>query len=219
MIEMNIRRFEKLEYQASEAMNTLCANLSIAGGDIRKILVTSCHPREGKSFVSINLMRSMAGLGLKVILIDADIRASTLRLAYDIEIKTDQGKYLGLSGYLSGLCNADAIVGTTNIPGADMILPGQIMQNSFPLFNSPRLKTLLDELASRYDVVLIDTPPVGTIIDAVKIAVHCNGALFVVESGGVTVSEIKSAAAQIEKTGCPIMGYVLNKAEPTDYRK
>ena len=57
MIEMNIRHFESLEYQVSEAMNTLCANLSIAGGDIRKILITSCHPREGKSFVSINCSR------------------------------------------------------------------------------------------------------------------------------------------------------------------
>ena len=219
MIKISIRHLEKLEYRVQETMNSLCANLSFIGGDIRKILITSCYPQEGKSFVSIHLMQSMAATGLKVILVDADIRASALEHTYGIEVITDLGKYQGLSGYLSGLCGIDAVIGNTNMPGADMILSGPKVKNSFPLFNSPRLKALLDELASRYDVVLIDTPPIGTIIDAAKIAVQCNGALFIVESGRVTVNELKNAAAQIEKTGCPIIGYVLNKAIDNHYNK
>ena len=57
MPSFEIKRFGQLEYQAKEAVNTLCTNLSFAGGDIKKIMITSCHPQEGKSFISMNLMR------------------------------------------------------------------------------------------------------------------------------------------------------------------
>ena len=213
MIDMDIRHFGALEYQLSEAMNTLCTNLSLAGGDIRKILITSCHPQEGKSFIAMNLMRAMAGVGKKVVLVDADIRASLLQRTYDIQLRGTDKKYLGLCGYLSGLCDIEDIVGRTNIQGAHMILSGRVVMNSFPLFNSPRLEELLNRLAAEYDIVLVDAPPVGTIIDAAKVAMQCDGALFVVESGGISVGELKSSSAQIEKTGCPILGYVLNKAD------
>ena len=212
MIEMNIRRMGELEYPAVEAINTLCTNLSFAGGDIKKIMITSCHPQEGKSFVAMNLMRAMAGLGLKVILVDADIRASALQGTYGIEVLSDnKNKYLGLCGYLTGRCTADDIVAQTNIDCASLILSGRTVINSLPLFNSPKLKTLLDQLACEYDIVLIDAPPVGTIIDAAKIARVCDSTLFVVQCGAVSVDELKDSVSQIEKSGCPVMGYVLNK--------
>ena len=218
MTEAIIQNFEDLEYQQSEAMNTLCTNLSLAGGDIKKILITSCHPQEGKSFISMNLLRSMAGLGMKVLLIDADLRASILQQKYSIEISSAQ-KYKGLCGYLSGVCSIDDIIGKTNIPGADIILAGKTVLNALPLINSPRLGELLETVTPNYDLVLIDAPPVGAIIDAAKLAVQCDGALFVVHSGEVSVGELKSATAQIEKTGCPIMGYVLNKVRLRNHGK
>lgn len=218
MTTMSINHLENLDFQGAEAINKLCANLSIAGGDIRKILITSCYPNEGKSFVSIHLFRAMAELGKKIILVDADVRASTLQRSYDIEVG-GVNEYLGLSGLLSGLCGIDDVIGHTDIPGADMILPGKTVMNSFPLFNSFRLEELLDELGKRYDLVLIDTPPIGTIIDTAKISKFCNAALFVVQSGAVTVSMLKKSTAQIEKTGCPIMGYVMNKIDKKDYAK
>ena len=183
MTTMSINHLENLDFQGAEAINKLCANLSIAGGDIRKILITSCYPNEGKSFVSIHLFRAMAELGKKIILVDADVRASTLQRSYDIEVG-GANEYLGLSGLLSGLCGIDDVIGHTDIPGADMILPGKTVMNSFPLFNSFRLEELLDELGKRYDLVLIDTPPIGTIIDTAKISKFCNAALFVVGKTG-----------------------------------
>lgn len=218
MITMDIRHFPPLEYQQAEAMNTLCTNLSLTGGDIRKILITSCRPQEGKSFVAMNLMRAMAALGLKVILVDADIRASILQRTYSIDVHSGS-HYIGLCGYLSGLCSIEDVIAKTNIDGADMILSGRTVMNSFPLLNSPRLATLLNHLASAYDLVLVDAPPVGTIIDAAKIATQCDRTLFVVESGGITASELKSSSYQIEKMGCPILGYVLNKIDTRNYKK
>ncbi|MBR3928527.1 MAG: CpsD/CapB family tyrosine-protein kinase [Clostridia bacterium] len=209
---MKVTRFESLAYQANEALNTLCTNLFFAGGDIKKVMLTSCHPQEGKSFVTMNLMRSLANLGMKVVLVDADIRASALQGVYGVQVKTQDGQpYSGLTSYLAGRCKADDIIGQTDIENACMILSGRNVINSLPLLNSNRLENLLNSLSEQFDVVLVDAPPVGTIIDAAKIARVCDGTLFVVESGGTSYHELRMAMQQIEKTGCPILGSVLNK--------
>jgi len=219
MPSFEIVNFQSLDYQAKEAINTLCTNLSFAGGDIKKIMVTSTHPQEGKSFVSINLMRSFASLGMRVVLVDADIRASQLQKAYDIRIGNPgvDGRYPGLSRYLAGRCSVEEIIGKTNIPNAWMILAGSTVSNSLPLFNGPRLKNLLNALAERFDIVLVDAPPVGTIIDAAKVATVCDGTLFVVQSNAVSRSHLSSSLRQIEKTGCPVLGTVLNQYDDRVY--
>lgn len=217
---MDITRFGELDYQAAEAVNTLCANLSFLGGDFKKIMITSCHPQEGKSFISMNLMRSIAALGLRVVLVDADIRASALQGTYGINVHMPSDKkYMGLSGYLVGRSRIDDIVGKTSIPGAYMILAGRNVTKSLPLFNSPRMGQLLESLSRSFDVVLVDTPPVGTLIDAAQIATLCNGTLFVVRSENTGAGELASAIEQIEKTGCPIMGYVLNRSHEKSHSK
>lgn len=209
---MEIRRFPTPEYPIANAMNTLCTNLSFANG-IKKIMITSCHPQEGKSYIAMQLLRSMAtGLGVHAILVDADIRASALRGTYGVKI-TEKRAYAGLSGYLSGACEIEDIIGKTDISGADLILSGKTVINSLPLYNSPRMERLLNRLASDYDAVIVDAPPVGTIVDAAKIAALCDGTIFVVGSGDTRARKLKEAAAQIEKAGCPIIGYVLNKAK------
>lgn len=219
MPAFEIRCFSTLEYQAKEALNTLSTNLSFAGGDIKKIMVTSCHPQEGKSFVSMNLMRSFAEQGMRVVLIDADIRASMLQLRYDIQISglREGERYPGLTRYLAGRCGVDDVLARTNIPNAWMILAGSTVKNSLPFFNTPRLKNLLDALSQRFDVILIDVPPIGTIIDAAKIAPLCDGTLVVVQSNAISHSHLTNALRQIEKTGCPLLGTVLNQFDNRTY--
>lgn len=75
-----ITRFPPLSYAGREAINTLCTNLSFAGEAVKKIMLTSCHPNEGKSFVSMNLMRSLAQNGKSVVLVDTDLRKSVLEI-------------------------------------------------------------------------------------------------------------------------------------------
>lgn len=214
MIEMVLQRLGDLEYSASEAINTLAANLFFVGGNMKSILVTSCQPQEGKSFVAVNLMRTMASLGFRVVLLDADIRASALQGSCGIEIQmSGSRKYKGLTGYLFGQCEIEDILAETNIPGAHMVLAGRTVMNSLPLLNTERLGTLLNELSAKYDLVLIDAPPVGAIIDAAMIATLCDGVLFVVQAGADTVAELREASTQIEKSGRPVIGYVINKFE------
>lgn len=210
VVEMNIHRLGKLEYQAAEAIKTLATNLSFSGDGVRKLLITSCHTEEGKSFVSINLMRAMASQGMRVALVDADIRTSALQDMYGIDIgMPDNQRYKGLTGYLAGQCEMDEIIAQTNIPGACMILAGSTVSNSLRLFNTQRMAILLDSLSKSFDIVLVDVPPVHA--DAARLASLCDGVLFVVRAGVNSVSELKEAAARIEKSGCSIVGYVMNR--------
>lgn len=218
MVKMNIRRFGRLEYKANEAFNTLCTNLLLSGVDVKKIMVTSVHPSNGKTFIAMNLMRSLAQQGKKVVMVDADIRASVIKGTYDVRIATEDGnKYPGLTKYLANGCSVSDILGETNIPNAWMILAGRNVMNSMSLLSSPRLKTLFDELSEQFDVVIVDAAPAGTIIDAVKISESCDGTLVVVESGEVSRQELKETIAQLEKTNCPILGMVLNKFDERKY--
>lgn len=213
VLNFEIRNFEPLEYQVHEAFNTLCTNLSFAGDDCKSIMLTSCFPSEGKSFVAMNMMRTFAQLGLRVVLVDCDLRASQLQSRYKIQTESDQAdfRYPGLTRYLAGRCTLEELLGKTNIANAWMILAGRSVNNSLPLLNTSRLKKLLETLSQRFDIVLVDAPPIGTIIDAAKIAPACDGTLFIMESGLVSRSKFFSALRQIERTGCRFLGTVLNQ--------
>ena len=208
MKHLELTRFPALGYGGKEALNALCTNLSFAGEGIRKIMVTSCQPSEGKSYISMNLMRTFAKLGMRVVLVDADLRRSVLTAQYGIKSET-RGTH-GMTHYLAGKCEMQDILYETNIPGAYMVPVGRDVANSLPLLRTPRFSRLLDEMAARFDIVLVDAPPVGVIIDAAEIAKSCDGTLFVVGYNRVRHRELQAAKEQIERTGCAIIGSVLN---------
>ena len=89
MLQAQIKANLDLNYAASEAVNTVCSNLSFAGKNIRKIVVTSCEPNDGKSFVSMHIAVNMARRGKRVLLIDADLRLSVLVSHYQIWLEGD----------------------------------------------------------------------------------------------------------------------------------
>ena len=102
MNNLTIGRFPALSYAGSEAINTLCTNLSFSGENVRKIMLTSCHASEGKSFVSMNVMRTLAKLGRTVALVDADIRRSMINATFGLQFDPDSTKQ-GLSHLLAGM--------------------------------------------------------------------------------------------------------------------
>ena len=101
MNELNISRFPSLSYACTEAINTLCTNLSFSGVDVKKIMITSCHSGEGKSYLAMNIMRTMAKLGKTVALVDADLRRSSLTSSFGLQFRSSDQK-LGLAHYLAG---------------------------------------------------------------------------------------------------------------------
>ena len=216
MNSLKIGRFPRLDYAGGEAINTLCTNLAFTGENVKKIMVTSCHAAEGKSHLSMNMMRTLAKLGKSVVLVDMDLRRSVIDARFDLQY-ADLENRPGLAHLLAGRAEAERVIYQTNIPGAYMIPVGREVSNPLPLLNSERLGKLLDMLAQQADYVIVDAPPVGLVIDAAQIAKSCDGTLIVVGYNSVHRQELIHAKEQIEQTGCPILGAVLNQVEYDDY--
>ena len=211
MNRIQITNFPKLDYACNEAMNTLCTNLFYCGDNIRSVLITSRHEQEGKSSVAINMMRTIASCGKRVVLVDADLRRSVLASRY--KFAYSQSENFGLAEYLAGMCPLKQIVYATNLENAFIVPAGREVMNSLQLLSSPRYEQMIDKLSEIFDVVLVDTPPAGVIVDAVEIAKYCDGALLVVASNKGRKQEIDEVAKNIRKTGCKVLGAVLNNVD------
>lgn len=216
MNQINIRRFPSLNYACNEAINTLCTNLSFSGEGNRKIMVTSSHASEGKSFISMNIMRSIAKLGKTVVLVDADLRRSAIAAKYGFQFQ-DSTKKQGLSHLLAGMAKEDQVIYKTDLPGAYVVPVGRKVIDSLSLLASSRFEHLLNRLAEEYDYVIVDAPPVGALIDAAEIAKSCDGVLVVVSYNDVRRQELINVKEQLEQTGCPVLGAVLNRVEFEGY--
>lgn len=212
MNSLTISRFPPLSYPCSEAVNMLCTNLSFSGENVKRIMITSCHASEGKSYLSMNIMRTMAKLGRRVVMVDCDLRRSSIVQYYGIQFP-DGTEPLGLSHLLAGMAEENDVIYETDIPGAFLVPAGRNVSNSLPLLNSARFPLLMRHLGEQFDYTIIDVPPVGMVIDAAQIAKYCDGTLLVVGYNTVRRQEIADVKAQIDQTGCPILGTVINMTE------
>ena len=164
MKSLTISRFPELSYASAEAVNTLCTNLSFSGEGIRRIMITSCHASEGKSFLTMNIMRTMAKLGRRVVLVDADLRRSVIARNYGVQFSGRENP--GLTHLLAGMAKEEDVVYSPDIPGAYMVPVGKTVSSSLSLLNSNKLDNLLSHLAKEFDYVFVDAPPIGALIDA-----------------------------------------------------
>ena len=215
MNKLTIKNFPPLSFACSEAVNTLCTNLSFTGENVKKIMLTSCHSVEGKSFLAMNIMRTFAKLGRSVVLVDADLRRSMIESHYSLQFDRDHAP--GLAHYLAGMVREEEVIYETNLSGAYMVPVGREVSNSLSLLVSPRFNELLKSLSKSADYVIVDAPPVGTIIDAAEISKSCDGSLIVVGYDAVRRQELVTVKEQLEQTGCPILGTVLNMVKFDDY--
>lgn len=194
-------------YFYKEALKTLRANLLFSGKSNKVILVTSCHENEGKSDISFHLSVELANAGKKVLLIDTDMRKSVYVRKYSIEERTN-----GLSQYLSGqIDDVTSIVYRTNYPGLQMILAGPSAPNPSEILGDTSFSNLLKAARNSYDYVVVDTPPLGDIIDAAVVGQSCDGAVLVIETGAVSYRVAQRVKEQLETAGCKVLGAVLNK--------
>ena len=196
-------------YEISEAFKTLRTNILFSGSDIKTIAITSSGPNEGKSFVSLELSKSLAEAGKKVLLVDADLRKSVLA-----EKLVNETELLGLSHYLSGQSEADQIVYETQYPNFYMVFAGPYPPNPVELVGSRRFKEILEYYRSIFDYIIIDTPPLALVIDAAVIASQCDGVILNVAANHASPRTLQGIKAQLVRSGCHIIGAVLNMAEP-----
>ena len=208
----------EMPYDVNEAMKLLRTNLQFCGKDKKVIMITSTLADEGKSTVSINLCRSLAQLGSRVILLDADMRKSVLADRY-----TKEKNLPGLSHLLSARSGLEDVLMETDMENFHMILAGRVPPNPAELLSSARMQKLIEICREEYDYVIVDCPPINLVVDAAIVAPLCDGIVMVVSSGNVPYRLAQGALDQLQATGCPVLGAVLNmvdqKNEKYYYRK
>lgn len=209
-MDMNVTMKDpkKSDYYYEESIKTLRTNIQFSSKQVKTILLTSCYQNEGKSDIAFTLSVEMGKAGKKVLLIDADIRKSTFIRRYGIK-----GEVKGLSQYLSGQIDAGNIIYKTNYENVDMIFSGPVAPNPSELLGEKYFKQLLETKREEYDYIFIDTPPSASLIDATVVAQNCDGGILVIESEAVSYKVAQKVKAQIERSGCHILGAVLNKVD------
>lgn len=208
MDKLELTDAKELTNQEKEVYRTLRTNLEFTGVENRVIAVTSCGPDEGKSTVSYNLGRTLASAGKTTLYIDADMRKSILANRHQI-----QGIEKGLSHYLSGQADMTEVVYSTNKKNFFMLPCGLFPVNPTELLGNGRLDKLLEGLKKTFDYIIIDTPPLGSVIDSAVIADECDGSIIVMESGAISYRFAQEVKEQLEKCDCPILGVILNKVD------
>lgn len=209
-LKVELNREMKDDYGYKEAIKTLRTNIQFCGSSIRCIMMTSSMPDEGKSDVSMALAQSFAQIGRKTLIIDADIRKSILVARYRLEAEVN-----GLSQYLSGQKTLEEILYYTSDDNLDVIFAGPYSPNPVELLEEDLLGQMIEVARAYYDYIIIDTPPMAELIDGAIVARHCDGAVLVIESGAVSYRLEQRVKNQIEKSGCRILGAVLNKVDTT----
>lgn len=189
-----------------EAIRTLRTNILFSDIDhnISKLVITSSVPDEGKSTIAIELSRSLAQNGAKVILMGCDLRNPSIGEYMGNEIN------LGITNILMKKVTIEnSIIKDEKEDSLDILLSGPIPPNPSELISSNAMKNLIAELDEIYDYVIIDTPPVGIITDAAILSTVADGVLLIVRTEKTKKDVIRNAIGNIKKVNGKILGTVL----------
>jgi capsular exopolysaccharide synthesis family protein len=200
--------------QMSEAFRALRTALLLSQADHppQVILVTSALPREGKTTAAANLAVTLAQLGDRTLLIDADLRKPGVGRLLNL----GSGKYAGLSSYLAGVSSLDLVtIQHPAIPNLSAIPTGPLPPNPADLLSSHKLTDAIAELRTKFKFIVIDSPPIMAATDAVILSVKADGVLLVVRSGETPKEAFTRTRDLLLSVKCHILGVVLNAVDST----
>lgn len=191
----------------SESIRTLRTSLVLTDLDSpRKIvLVTSSVPGEGKSSIASNLAFSVAHIE-KVLLIDADLRRPTMARNFDFPVGTP-----GLANLIAGTAKLDECIRT--VGNVDMMPAGMVPPNPQELLSSARLTNILELLKTRYQRIIIDSPPTMAVSDSKLLATSCDALIYVVRAEHTSIPLVQKGMGQLLQNNAPITGVVLNQVD------
>lgn len=198
----------------SEGFRNLRTGIAFAGAihKARTIVITSALPREGKSVVAANLAIVMAQAGERVILVDANMRAPVQHDLFGLPGASGLSTlYLGDEHTLRAA--ALSLLQPTPIPYLRLLDAGQIAPNPAELLASTRTAAIVETLAEQADIVIIDTPAMGLLTDAVILASHADGTVLVAGARATRRDLVKAALGRLSAVNARVLGVVLNKAD------
>jgi capsular exopolysaccharide synthesis family protein len=175
------------------------------------VLVASTMADEGKSTIANNLAYSLALLE-RVLLIDADMRRSSLSLNFDFPADSP-----GLANVLAGTARLEDCIRT--VGNLDMLPAGKLAPPPLDLLSSPCLAPLLEALKSRYQRIIIDSPPAQMVSDALLLAKHSDAVIYVIKAESTPVSQVQKCLAILQQSHAPVFGVVLNQVDLRKARK
>lgn len=204
---INLIAHNDLKNPATEAYRVIRTSIQFAqaGKELKTLAVTSCIPNDGKSMTAANLAVVLTQAGKSVLLIDCDMRNPTVHKNFNLSNK------VGLSSCISmGTALSDAVQ-KTSIEGLYALTGGVIPPNPSELLGSEQMKNVLQRAKEQYDYVLIDTPPVMPVTDALIVSRFVDGMILVIASAEIKVEMARDVKNQLQHAGANILGVVLNK--------
>jgi capsular exopolysaccharide synthesis family protein len=189
-----------------ESYRSVCSSLILSRpeGPPKTILISSALPKEGKTTSATAIGATLAELGAKTILVDADLRNPCLSRSFGMV----QGP--GLSTYLSGGSVNIVPTGQNNL----VLLPaGPAAPNPMALFSSARMSELIHELSKQYEFVVLDGPPILGLADSVVLASQADGVVLVTRAGKTPRSLLRQSVAQLKRTGAVVLGAAVTQIE------
>lgn len=204
---LNLIAHNDLKNPATEAYRVIRTSIQFAqaGKELKTLAVTSCMPNEGKSITVANLAVVLTQAGKSVLLLDCDMRNPSVHKNFNLSNK------VGLSSCISmGTALSDAVQ-KTSIEGLYALTGGVIPPNPSELLGSEQMKNVLQRAKEQYDYVLIDTPPVMPVTDALIVSRFVDGMILVIASAEVKVEMARDVKNQLVNAGANILGVVLNK--------
>lgn len=201
--------FKQPKSLIAECTRAIRTNLLFMSPDkpFKRMLVTSSGPQEGKSTTVINLGVTMAQSGSRVLIIDTDMRRPRLHKAFGVP------NDVGVSSLVVGEGKLDDAIKSTEVPGLFVLPCGPVPPNPAELLHTRAFSELLDQLGEKFDKVLLDSPPVGAVADAVVLATKVDGVVMVLKAG-VTHREVAIRTVRaLRDVKAPIFGAVLNDVD------
>ncbi|WP_370317357.1 polysaccharide biosynthesis tyrosine autokinase [Pseudoalteromonas sp.] len=189
-----------------EALRSLRTSLHFAMMEAKNniIAISGPSPGVGKSFISVNLATVLAQSSKKVLIIDADMRKGYLQTQFGM--KWDDG----LSDLLSGRLNLEQVTKKSQVEGLDVITRGQIPPNPSELLMHSNFSKMVEEVSGKYDIVIVDTPPILAVTDPAIVSAHAGSTLLVTRFGQNHLREIELTRNRFEQNGIDVKGVVFN---------
>jgi len=202
----NLAVLDKPRSYLAESFRALRSNLNYftEGKDKKVILITSSISGEGKTFTSINMSIVMAFTGKRVVLIGGDMRKSEITKDFEVSNK------MGLSLYLSAQATVEQIILKTKVENLDFIPPGPTPPNPAELYLNPRINDLFTKLLETYDYVMVDSPPVGLVSDALALIPIVDHVLFVARQNYTPLTAISQLQFMVDQGQVQHVSIVLN---------
>lgn len=190
----------------AEAFRTLRTNIQFLSAEkpLRSLVFTSSSPSEGKTTISANIAASIAQMGQRVVLIDADLRRPYLHKLFELSA------FPGLSNYLVGKAELQMILKKTSVPNLQVISSGVLPPMPAELLASGKMQALLQELKTQFEMVILDAPPAIAYTDASLVSKIADGVIVVIACGQTKREQARAAIQTLAKAGITPLGVIMN---------